>query len=79
MEKLNFTHQRWINGVLVAFLSTAFLLVLWVETWRMGIKEQEDEEGMQRGDGAREKNWMKGWWREEKKWGRRISTNSCDM
>jgi len=44
----------------VAFLSTAFLLVLWDETWRMGIKEQEDEEGMQRGDGAREKNWMKG-------------------
>lgn len=40
----------------MAFPSTAFLLVLWEEKWRMGIKGQwqEEEEGMKEGDGVRE-------------------------
>lgn len=42
----------------MAFPSTAFLLVLWDEKWRMGIKE--DEKGTEEEDGAREKNEMKG-------------------
>ena len=40
---------------MVTFPSTAFLLVLWEEKWRIGIKGWEDEEGMEKGDGVREK------------------------
>ncbi len=47
--------KRWINWVLVAFPFTAFPLVLWEEKCRMGIKGREDERGMEKGDGGREK------------------------
>ena len=57
--KLNFTHQK-VSKVSFGGFPLYCIPTALGEKWRMGIKEREDEEGMEKGDGVREKNEIKG-------------------